>query len=128
MPIAVHQDCHPSRWLPLSSHSCAIFISAHTVSPSAHTLSYSNPYGYSLLCKHSLQPSSRIRFSTLLFGILYFSLYSCSFLFVVQQQITQSLTKAYALIYAQPRSSNSSASPHVLGFNTYIARSFGHSS
>src|SRR6266566_110939 len=75
MPIAVHQDCHPSRWLPLSSHSCAIFISAHAVSPSAHTLSYSNPYGYSLLCKHSLQPSSRMRFSTLLFGILYFSLY-----------------------------------------------------
>src|SRR6266566_7914386 len=61
---------------------------------------------------------------------LYFSLHSCSFLFVVQQQITQSLIKAYALAYAQSRSSNSSssASPHVLGLNAYIARPFGHSS
>src|SRR6266699_5316203 len=59
---------------------------------------------------------------------LYFSLHSCSFLFVVQQQITQSFTKVYALAYAQPRSSNSSASPYVLGFNAYIARPFGHSS
>ncbi len=45
-------------------------------------------------------------------------------------QLMQSLTKAYALAYAQPRSSNSSssASPHVLGRNAYIARPFGHSS
>ena len=31
-PIAAHQNYHLSRWLPISSHSCAIFISAHTVS------------------------------------------------------------------------------------------------
>src|SRR6266566_9775001 len=31
-PIAAHQNCHLSRWLPISSHLCAIFISAHTVS------------------------------------------------------------------------------------------------
>src|SRR6266566_1118368 len=31
-PIAAHQNCHLLRWLPISSHSYAIFISVHTVS------------------------------------------------------------------------------------------------
>ena len=42
---------------------------------SAYACSYSNPYGYSLLCAAPTSAFKVTPFSTLLFGILYFSLY-----------------------------------------------------
>src|SRR6266566_4656722 len=62
--------------------------------PSAYTRSYSNPYGYSLLCAAPTSALKATPFSTLLF---------------VSIRLTQLHTQAYALAYAQPRSSNSSS-------------------
>src|SRR6266566_878081 len=73
LPIAVHPNCHLSRWLPLSSHSCLL------LAMQSLTQVYAVPY--TAICRHT---------------VAYFS----TFIFVVSQQITQSLTPAHALTNA----------------------------
>jgi len=71
------------------------------------------------------------------YSVSYISAYATIVQFISQLirlfvsiRLTQLRTQAYTLTYTQSRSSNSSssASPHILGLNTYIARPFGHSS
>ncbi len=135
-PIAAHQNCHLSQWLPISSHLYTIFISAHTVSLR--------------LIRTLIQTLTAIRYYVLRLpqpSRLYRSLYcysvSCisAYMTIVQLisqlirlfvsiRLTQLCIQAYVLVYVQSRSFNSfsSASPHILGLNAYIVRPFGHPS
>src|SRR6266566_1104094 len=135
-PIAAHQNCHLSRWLPISSHSYVIFISIHAVSLRLIRALIQTPTVIRCYVLRLPQPSRLYRslhcysVSCISAYVTIVQLISQLIRLFVSIRLTQLRIQAYALVYAQSRSSNSSssASPHILGLNAYIARPFGHSS
>src|SRR6266566_5099508 len=135
-PIAAHQNCHLLRWLPISSHSYTIFISAYTVSLRLIRALTQTPTAIRCYVLRLPQPS-RLHRSLHCYSVSCISAYMTIVQLIsqfirlfVSICLTQLRTQAYVLVYAQSRSSNSSSStsPHILGLNAYIARPFGHSS
>src|SRR6266566_793783 len=135
-PIAAHQNCHLSQWLPISSHSCIIFISVYAVSLRLMRAFTQTPTAIRCYVLRLPQPLRLYRslhcysVSCISAYVTIVQLISQLIRLFVSICLTQLCTQAYALAYAQSRSSNSSssASPHVLGLNAYIVRPFGHPS
>src|SRR6266566_9044080 len=135
-PIAAHQNCHLSQWLPISSHSCTIFISAHTVSLRLMRALTQTPTAIRCYMLRLPQPL-RLHRSLHCYSISCISAYMTIVQLISQLiqlfvsiRLTQLRTQTYALAYTQSRNSNSSSStsPHILGLNAYIIRPFGHPS
>src|SRR6266566_8557777 len=125
--IAAHQNCHLSRWLPISSHLYTIFISVYTVSLRFICALTQTPTAIRCYMLRLLQPS-RLHRSLHCYSVSCISTYMTIVQLISQLirlfvsiRLTQLRIQAYTLAYTQSQSSNSSssASPHVLGLNAY---------